>query len=133
MSQFNELKLEQSDSINGGFTTYTITFVAITPVVDQDIFYLELPEANRAPKEPTCKPVKCLESVKCTTSKRTLIATLEVTGACAESMAEISFSVDDIENAPTMVTSDALKAYWTSREYYSVSEYYNPIPATVTN
>jgi hypothetical protein len=48
-------------------------------------------------------------------------------------MAEISFSVDDIENAPTMVTSDALYAFWTSKEYYSVSEYYNANPTTITN
>ena len=46
-------------------------------------------------------------------------------------MAEISFSVDDIINAPTNVESSAIKAYWTSKKYLSVSEYYNEIPTTV--
>ena len=72
-----------------------------------------------------------MSSIECTASKSTLIATLGIAETCDKTGAEISFSVDDVVNAPTMVESSAIKAYWTSKEYMSVSEYYNDVPTTI--
>jgi hypothetical protein len=61
------------------------------------------------------------------------MATLRVSGACAEPLAQISFSVEDVINAPTRLESDGIYAYWTSKEYQSVSEYVSSTPATIVN
>jgi hypothetical protein len=41
--------------------------------------------------------------------------------------------VEDVINAPTRLESDGIYAYWTSKEYQSVSEYVSSTPATIVN
>lgn len=67
---------------------------------------------------------KCLGSISCTSERGKLIATFGITDAdCLLDNAEISFTVQSMTNAPSMVKSDKIEAYWTSKSYMRVCEY----------
>ena len=49
--------------------------------------------------------------------------------------AEISFSVEDMTNAPSTLPSESIEAFWTSSNYMDVCEYQGDpdVPYTIKN
>ena len=124
MSKFTEMSIDIENPTNGALSKYTITFKAKTRLVDGDIFNLILPQTIGSPKEPICKEEKCLDTVSCTSERGKLIATFGVQQAdCLVDNAEISFSVEGMTNAASLVKSEAIQAFWTSKSYMKVCEY----------
>lgn len=124
MSKYDVMTIDIENPVNGAHSKYTITFNAKTPMRDGDIFNLLLPHTIKSPKEPICSTEKCLDTISCTSERGKLIATFGIQDAdCLLDDAEISFSVEDMTNAASMVKSEAIEAYWTSKAYMRVCEY----------
>lgn len=90
--------IEQSESQNGVYATYTVTFTARIPIENKDLFYLVLPKSIDAPKEPICNPLKCLDlDTTCTSEKGRIVVQFIVSDAdCLQEDAEFSFNVEGI-------------------------------------
>lgn len=124
MSKFDQMTIDIENPVNGAESKYTITFGAKTRMVDGDIFNLLLPSTIKSPKEPTCSMEKCLSQIECTSERGKLIAQFAISDAdCLVDDAEISFSVEGMTNAGSLVKSEAVEAYWTSKYYMKVCEY----------
>ena len=137
MSKFDVFEILIDNPINGAQSTYTISFEAKTPIRDGDIFNLLLPTSIKSPKEPICNTENnCLDSISCTSERGKLIATFGVTRSiCMQDDAEISFSVEDMTNAPSTLPSESIEAFWTSSNYMDVCEYQGDpdVPYTIKN
>jgi len=114
---------------NGVNSDYLVTYLAKIPLSDGDLFYVTFPRTIRTPKEPVCKLGDCLAEISCTSETGRIVVTFsKLKPGCADIVnKEVSFTIEDVQNAPSMIPSAGIKSYRTSKHYQMISDYSAPV------
>ena len=112
-AKFTGFTVTPTNSTNGAISNYTVTYTPLIPMSDGDLFYVVFPKTIRTPKEPTCTKGDGLSSVLCTSETGRIVVTL--VNPCT--LCTVSFTLNNITNAPTMVPSNSLISNRTSKAY----------------
>lgn len=137
MGEFSNLRVVSSSTINGENSIWTVSFDAIAKVNEGDLFSLEIPSTIRTPTDPICVPEKCLKGSRsgeklCSAERGKIIVTLNPQWNCDSQSETFSFKIGEgspsttgawngITNAASGLTSEPLKANWSTKEYSAVA------------